>query len=134
MRHFLLPCLCALLASCAALTARDAATIETIDAAACSALTLIPIVGTVAALACPGEEALLAGALGAAVAASARPDAGQPASTAAAAPRVAVHRRHGRGRVRVGYVPAELAAGCQAALDATAAEAGAQDASAEAGR
>ena len=115
---------------CAHLTVAEEQALLAADTAACTALVAVPTVGPLVALACPGEELALRVALDHAVAASS-PDAGADAGPGVAAsaltvlptipaPRVAVHRRSHGHRHLVGYVPAELHDGCQAALDAQA--------------
>ncbi len=101
------------------LTPATVATIEAVDAAACAALTAIPVIGEVAALACPGEEALLAAALAADVAAH-PPASALPASAtvAASTPRAIITRRTKHGKRMIGVVRADRAARCQTIIDA----------------
>lgn len=133
-----MPLCLAIFAACGTLTPAEDAGWYAADVAACTALEAIPTVGVYVALACPGEEALLKAALDLAVAESAGKDAGLPAdagvgvavaavTSAAPAPvvRLPVYRRSRRGRRRLsGYVPAPIAVGCQAALDAQVADGG----------
>jgi hypothetical protein len=101
--------------------AENGGTVEAVDAAACSAATAIPVVGSVIALACAGEEAALKSAVDAAIAKQRAADAGTGTAAVALvvggklAPVVRRHRS-GKGRVHVGYVPAGLAYDVQAAL------------------
>jgi hypothetical protein len=99
---------------CAGLSSGTASTIEALDAAACAGLSEVPTIGPFVALACPGEEALLAAALTAA-----QHDAGALGQSAvlATSSRVAVTRPLGMGRHLVGYVPRALALACQTALN-----------------
>lgn len=87
--------------------------IEVANALACTGLTAL----AGGAFACQGEEAALAAAL---QADEAQPQAAAPLVVADAGPavsHVAVTRQTATGRKLVGYVPARLAASCQARLN-----------------
>lgn len=108
------------LTACATFSAADEAALLAVDAAACASLSLIPVVGEVAALACPAEEAGLKALLEADVAA--HPPTSTlpvPLSAAAKTKRALVTRPTLGGPVPMGYVPLARAARCQAAANAS---------------
>lgn len=96
-----------------------AAAIEGAAITLCPLDALVPIVGPIAAAACPGEEALLRAALTTVTAGSA-PDAASrvalPRAPAVLELQVAVYRRAPRGLVHVGQVAAGAREAVQAAL------------------
>jgi hypothetical protein len=99
---------------CAGLSPGAVSAIEAVDAGLCTALSAVPTVGPVVALACQGEEAALAAAL--AVAAK-TPAAGAGSSAVTSPALVRVHRVVNGQRKLVGFVSASHGAVVQAAVN-----------------
>ena len=108
-----------ILAGCGPITPAGAIAAEAGLAAACGALSFVPVIGGVLAAACSGEEATLKAALDAAIAKQAAAADGGKAGLALPVGGAvgAVYATRAGRRVHVGYVPASLARDVQVELD-----------------
>lgn len=109
----------ALVVGCGPIAPAGAIAAEAGLAAACGALSFVPVIGGVLAAACSGEEATLKAALDAAIAKQAAAADGGKAGLALPVGGAvgAVYATRAGRRVHVGYVPASLARDVQVELD-----------------
>lgn len=109
---------CRLVSACGPVTPQGAAVAEAAMAAACPELALIPVVGSILAQVCIGEEAALKAALDAAIAKQAAAADGGKAGVAlpVGSTLVPVFARRGAAWRHIGNVPKPLARDVQAIL------------------